>query len=144
MSTGCQNSNYTIFTAAERKKNLWRGVKILLSKTGAPAGYTGRTRVADPYHFNADPDQALFQSDRNLRQLVYRPAGASAPFLASLPSTEGVHGTPRLYFEPLKFLNFGSNTDPDPVFPFNADPDPVLKNNSDPRGSRTATLGRIL
>jgi hypothetical protein len=29
-------------------------------------------RVADPHHFNADPDPALYQSDANLQSLVYR------------------------------------------------------------------------
>ncbi len=52
-------------------------------------------RVADPHHFNADPDPAfhssadpdpdpaLHQSDGNLRPLVYRPS--RAPFRASRP-----------------------------------------------------------
>jgi hypothetical protein len=43
-----------------------------------------------------------------------------------------IHGPPRLYFEPLKLLNFDFNADSDSVFHFNADPDPVSKNNADP------------
>jgi hypothetical protein len=31
----------------------------------------------------------------------------------------------RLYFEPLKILNFDCNADPDPAFYSNADPDPA-------------------
>jgi hypothetical protein len=41
---------------------------------------------------------------------------------------------PRLYFEPLKLLNFYFNADPDPIFPAfhsNADPDPASNNNAD-------------
>ncbi len=48
-----------------------------------------------------------------------------------------VHGPPRLYFEPLKLLNFNSNTDPDPAFNSNADPDTGSKNNVDQCGSAT-------
>jgi hypothetical protein len=40
---------------------------------------------------------------------------------------------PRLYFEPLKLLNFDS-ADPDPGFHSNADPDLVSENNADPEG----------
>jgi hypothetical protein len=37
-----------------------------------------------------------------------------------------------LYFEPLKFLTFDLNADPDPAVQSNADPDPPSKNNADP------------
>ncbi len=45
-----------------------------------------------------------------------------------------VAASPRLYFEPLKLLNFDFNADPDPSFHTNADPDPdpASKNNVDP------------
>jgi hypothetical protein len=36
-------------------------------------------------------------------------------------------GPLRLYFEPLKLLNFDINRDPDPAFHSNANPDPVPK-----------------
>jgi hypothetical protein len=38
-----------------------------------------------------------------------------------------VHGPPRLYFEPLKLLNFDFYADTDPDVHFNGDPDPVSK-----------------
>jgi hypothetical protein len=43
-----------------------------------------------------------------------------------------VHGPLRLYFEPLKLLNFDFHTDPDPAVHTDADPDPAFKNNVDP------------
>jgi hypothetical protein len=47
-----------------------------------------------------------------------------------------VHGPPRLFFEPLKPLNFFFNADldPDPAFHSSAAPDsdPASKNNADP------------
>ncbi len=46
-------------------------------------------------------------------------------------STVRVHGPPRLYFEPLKLLDF-DNADPDPDFHLNADPDPASKNKAHP------------
>jgi hypothetical protein len=59
-----------------------------------------------------------------------------------------VSGPPQLKFEPLKFLNFDFNADPDPdtdpAFHSNTDPDPdpdpASKNNSDPCGSGSTTL----
>ncbi len=44
-----------------------------------------------------------------------------------------LHGPPH-HFEPLNFLNFDFNTDPDPdpAFLSNANPDPASKNNADP------------
>jgi hypothetical protein len=41
-----------------------------------------------------------------------------------------VHGTLRLYFEPLKLRNFNFHADPYPAFHSNADP--ASKNNADP------------
>ncbi len=48
-----------------------------------------------------------------------------------------VQGPSRLYFEPLKLLNFDFYADPDPAFHSSADPDQNLaaKNNADPCGS---------
>jgi hypothetical protein len=37
----------------------------------------------------------------------------------------GVHGPPRLYFEPIKLLSYNFNADPDPAFHSHVDPDPV-------------------
>jgi hypothetical protein len=61
-------------------------------------------------HFNAELDPAPHQNDQNLRPLVYRPF--------------------KLYFEPLKLLNFNFNAYPVPVpaLHSNADPDPDAKN----------------
>ncbi len=42
------------------------------------------------------------------------------------------HGHPRPYFNPLKFLNFDFNADPDPAFHSYADPDLASKNKADP------------
>jgi hypothetical protein len=40
----------------------------------------------------------------------------------------GLHSErPRLYFQPLKLLNFAFNANPDPVFPSIADSDPASK-----------------
>jgi hypothetical protein len=36
-----------------------------------------------------------------------------------------IHGPPRLYFKPLKLLNFDFNADLDPAAKNNADPDPA-------------------
>ncbi len=44
---------------------------------------TPNSRVADPPHFDADPDPAPLQSNGNLRPLVYRPS--MAPVWASRP-----------------------------------------------------------
>ncbi len=68
------------------------------------------TRVADPHHFNADPDSVSHQSDTNVPpQQVYRP-----------------HKAP---FEPLQFLNLYCDVDldSDPAFHFNADLDPAFQ-----------------
>ncbi len=52
------------------------------------------------FDVDLDPDPAPLQSDRNLWPLVYRP-----PVLHFEPP--GFHcERPRLYFEPLKLLNF--------------------------------------
>ncbi len=48
-----------------------------------------------------------------------------------------VHGPLRLYFEPIKLLNFNSNADPDPAFNSNANPDAGSSNNMDQCGSAT-------
>jgi hypothetical protein len=80
--------------AVDRLAHLLRTVAVLagLSLTVATAhyGFTvssclqaavlcgPRISVADPHHFNADPDPALRQSDANLRPLVCRPS--RAPF----------------------------------------------------------------
>ncbi len=45
-------------------------------------------------------------------------------------------GPSRLYFEPLKLLNFDSNRDPDPAFHSNSNPDTASKNNADQCGFR--------
>jgi hypothetical protein len=84
------------------------------------------SRVADPHHFNADPDPAFHlnvdpdpaphQSDGNLRPMGYRDN-------LDLPGLHFQH--PQPYFEPLKILNFDFSADPDPAFHFIADPDPV-------------------
>jgi hypothetical protein len=90
-------------------------------------------RVADPHHFNADPDPSIHcnvgtdptfhlnagpdpdpaphQSEANLQPLVYRPS--RAPILAY---------TPTLYCKRPR-LHFDFNADPDPAVHSNADPD---------------------
>ncbi len=60
-----------------------------------------------PLHFNADPNpdpDPAHQSDRNLRLMLGRPSRAS--FFASRSPVVSVHGSPRLYFEPLKASEF--------------------------------------
>ncbi len=91
------------------------GVKILLWRQVRPQKNQG----CGSSSLNADPDPAPFQSDGNLRPLVYR--SSRAP-LASLASFVSVHGHPRLFFEPLNHLIL--NADPDPNSKKNADPDP--------------------
>jgi hypothetical protein len=41
-----------------------------------------------------------------------------------------VHGPTRLYFKPLKLLNFDFIADPDTAFHSNKDPDPTFENNA--------------
>jgi hypothetical protein len=98
----------------------------------------GVARVADMHHFNADtdpafhfnadldqafqinenPDPALLQSDGNLRPL--HPPGLHLSLQACIVS---VHGSPRLYFKPLKLLNSDLNADSDPASKITLDPD---------------------
>ncbi len=80
-------------------------------------------RVADPaFHFNADPhpDHAPHQSDRDLRPLLTHQSSILSLQKASIVS---VHCPLRLYYEPLKLLNFDFNADSDP------DPDPAFHPN---------------
>jgi hypothetical protein len=84
-------------------------------------------RDSSAFNFNVDPnadlDPAQYQSDANLRPLVYKPSRA--------PSSPLFHG------EPLKLLNLvvNANPDQDPAIQSNADPDPDLasQNNADPK-----------
>ncbi len=53
------------------------------------------------------------------------------------------HSPQRIHFDPLKFLNFDFNADPDPAFQSNADPDPASQNyaDTDPQpGSNSSTI----
>ncbi len=90
-------------------------------------------KVADPHHFNADPDldTGSHQSDANLRPLVYRTSRAA--FLASTPRFVSVYGPPKApFWASTKLLNFDFNADPDQAFLSNADP--ASKNSADPCG----------
>ncbi len=87
----------------------------------------------DPaFRSDADLDLTAFQSDGNLRQLGYRPSRAS--YLASSPPL-WTSTALRLYFQPLKLLNFDFNADPDLGFYPDADPDPASKNSAEPYGT---------
>jgi hypothetical protein len=56
-------------------------------------------------------------------------------------SISSVRGPLKLYFEPLKLLNFDFNADPDATFYSNANPDPkIMQIHADPCGSGSATL----
>ncbi len=81
----------------------------------------GVTTVADPHHFNADPDPGFpFNADPAFQLNTYLD-------LALL----GLHcERPRLYFEPLKLLNCDLNVDPDPASKIDC-------------GSGSATLGVV-
>ncbi len=111
-------------------------------------------RVADPLHFDADPDQTFplwcgSGSCSSSKWCESPTTGAQAlqdSTLSLHASTVGVHGPPRLHFEPLRNLidvtvnsvadpqHFDANLDPacyfdadpdsDPIFHFHADPDP--------------------
>ncbi len=48
-----------------------------------------------------------------------------------------VHGPPRLYFEPLKLLNFNFNAEQHSAFYSNKDPDKASKNYAYPCGAAT-------
>jgi hypothetical protein len=90
---------------------------------------------ADPnpsLHFNADPDPGFTL----MRLWEYATTGLQTPPVLHFVS---VHGPTRLYFEPLKLLNFDLIADPDPAFKSNKDLDPALENNAK---SGSATLAR--
>ncbi len=78
-----------------------------------------RLVVADPYHFNADPDPHKSNANHRPSRAVFKPPS---------PHCE----LPWLHFEPLNLLNFDLNLDLDPAFRPNADPDPASKINADP------------
>jgi hypothetical protein len=81
------------------------------------------TANPDPtFQFNADPDLAPHQSDDNLRPLVHRPTMGS--ILSLYASFVSVSNSPWLHFEPLKLLNFDFYADPNPAFHLNGD-DPL-------------------
>jgi hypothetical protein len=100
--------------------------------------------VADPHHFNADPafhfsaetDRAFhFNADPDP---IFKVMGIcdhwSLDLLWLYFEPPGLYcKRPRLYFEPLKLLNFYF-LDPDPAFHSHADPDLASKNNADPEG----------
>jgi hypothetical protein len=54
------------------------------------------------------------------------------PHLSLQTSIVSVHGPPRLYFSPLKVLNFDFNADQNSAFHSNEDRDPTSKKNVDP------------
>jgi hypothetical protein len=76
-------------------------------------------------HFNADPDPGFTL----MRLWEYATTGLQTPPVLHFVS---VHGPTRLYFEPLKLLNFDLIADPDPAFQSNKDLDPALENNANP------------
>ncbi len=76
-----------------------------------------------------------------LRPLFYRLY--KAPILSLHASIMSGHGPPRLYFEPLKLLNFDINADPDPAIHCNVDPDPAFNSNAEPDSSITLIQIRI-
>jgi hypothetical protein len=100
------------------------------------------TRVADPRHFNADPDPSFHRNvypDR-IRILVKvmlicddwsTVQTRQGSILSQYDAIVSVHGPPRLHFE---LLNVGFNADPDLDLAFhsNADPDSASQNNADP------------
>ncbi len=115
-------------------------------ESGSGPNRANINRVADPHHFNADLDPALYidadphptpdLADTNLPPMVYRPS-----ILSLQASTGSVHGPPRLHFKPLKLLNFALNADPDPASKITADPDP--KNPENKGGFLRSGLIRI-
>ncbi len=82
--------------------------------------------VPDPdptFHFDTDLDPILtvmridpapYQSDANMRLLVYKPSPA--------PCVARVRASPWLRFEPPQLLNFDFDEDPHPAFDFDAVP----------------------
>ncbi len=74
----------------------------------------------------------LFESKDTGLQALNGSYGTIWSFHASIVS---VHGPPRRQLEPLNFLNFYMNADPDPDFHHIADPDPtsqIIRLNVDP------------
>ncbi len=84
--------------------------------------------LAPAVHIYADPDPAFILMRIRILLLIkvmgiYDHWSIDLPGLYFEPS--GLHSErPRLYFQPLKRLNFAFNADPDPVFLSNADSDP--------------------
>jgi hypothetical protein len=125
------------------KRSIRRNVSFGFATINADLEFWILHLNADPYpafHLNADPDPA-FQLNVDL---AFHLNADSDPDPAHLRSNRKLrlltrhfsivsdHGPPRLYFEPLKLLNFHFNADPDPAFYSNANPDPASKNNADP------------
>jgi hypothetical protein len=87
-----------------------------------PAFHWNADPHSDPaFHMITDPDSTVRQSDENLWPLT-----GLKTFQGSILS---LLGSPRLYFEPLKLLNLGFNTDldPDPASAFRSTADPKPK-----------------
>ncbi len=136
------NNKKWITEALDKKKssslkhNLKKTLVATLPFLGPSPQPWSKARVADPHHFNSDPDPDPHQSNGNLQPLVYR--HSRGPFWASRdqesapmwwePATTGlqtlqgsilslqdsivsVHGPPLLCFEHLKLLNIDFNAD---------------------------------
>ncbi len=87
-----------------------------------------RIRI-QPLHFNADPNpdpDPAHQSDGSPTNALQTVKGT---ILSLQVSSSGRPGPLRLYFEPIKLLNFNFR-DSDPVLHSNAGPDPASKNNT--------------
>jgi hypothetical protein len=108
------------------------------------------TRVADPHHFNADPDPVFHFNVDPDPDLVIEVIWICFHYFEdslSLGSILGLHasivsfsGPQRLYFELVKLLNFDFNSDMDPSFYANTDPDLGSKNNPDPEPGQKQDL----
>jgi hypothetical protein len=82
------------------------------------------------FDFNVDPDPAFHSNaEPNATTCVWILQDSILSLKASIVS---VHSPQRLYFEPLKLLNFDLSVDPDLAFHSKTDPDPAPKKNADP------------
>ncbi len=103
-------------------------------------------RVADPHHFNADPEPSSFHYNADPDPAFHfyaDPAPHQSDGTTCLKTLHEsrLHSEPRdldsdrllFQFEPLMRLNFNFNADSGPAFHSNADPDPdpASKNNAD-------------
>ncbi len=88
------------------------------------AFYCNADPDSDPaFYLNADPNIAPLQSDGEFA--TTGPLTLQGSILSLQASIVSVHSLPRLYFEPLKLMNFDFNADLDQAFHSNADPDPA-------------------